>query len=181
LKLNRKELEERILQLEKEKERKRVVAFIDFENINKTATEQGKVIDYEKLIEMIRGYGEVIFADIYIPENYFSFIERTQVNLNLLGFRIICCKKMTEGSNKTEDTVDINLIKDGMKILELFQNLTHFVIIGHDKHMIHLATEAQNRGKELVIIGTEKISHLLKRVVERSKIQRLPVKNNGLG
>lgn len=154
--------------------RKKVIAFVDLENITQTVVEKGKIIDFEKLSEFIRTFGEVVFADIYIPENYFDFIRSNFYNLNLLGFRIICCKKMADGSDKIEDTVDINMIKDGMKYLEIAPDITHIVIVGNDKHMAHLINEAKNRKKEVILIGTDEISSVLKKVVSMDKIKLLP-------
>lgn len=156
--------------------RKKVIAFVDLENITQTVVEKGKIIDFEKLGEFIRTFGEIVFADIYLPENYFDFIRSDFYNLNLLGFRIICCKKMADGSDKIEDTVDINMIKDGMKYLEIAPDITHLVIVGHDKHMAHLINEAKNRNKEVIIIGTDEISSVLKKVVSIDKIKLLPTR-----
>lgn len=156
----------------KEKKRKAVV-LIDLENISQHAVEKGKIVDFETLHNFLLSFGEIIFSFIFLPDHYVYSLPN---NLNDLGFEIILCQKLVEGSGKIEDTVDLRIIQWGMKFID-FPEVTDIVIVGHDKHMVHLIKEAKNRGKKIGLIGTEKIASTLKKVVDIHDIHDLPLKN----
>lgn len=157
----------------KESRRKKVLAMVDYENIARSAVDEGKIVDFQKLHELLLSFGEIIFAFVFLPENYISSIP---ADLNLSGFDIVVCQKMTEGSAKAEDNVDMNIIQTGMKFIE-FDEVTDIVIIGDDKHMSHLVREAKNRGKKVSVIGTNNISKILRQVIDMSNIKKLPFKD----
>lgn len=157
----------------KKKGKIKLVALIDFENISRHAVDEGKIIDFIKLHEFLSGIGEIIFAFIFVPDHYVYSLPN---NLNDLGFGIILCQKLVEGSEKLEDTVDIHIIQTGMKFIN-FPEITDIVIISHDKHMVHLLKEAKNFRKTISIISTEKISQILKKVVDLKNIYKLPLKD----
>ncbi|MBI4692352.1 MAG: NYN domain-containing protein [Candidatus Terrybacteria bacterium] len=153
------------------KKRKKIIALIDFENISRHAVDQGKIIDFKKLHQLLSEFGEIVFAFVFIPDHY---VYSLPDDLNNLGFEIILCQKMKDDSDKLEDTVDINIIQTGMKFC-LFDEITDIVMVGHDRHMTYLIKEAKNRKKVASVIGTEKISSILKQVVDIKNIYDLPL------
>lgn len=155
------------------KKRKKIVALIDFENISRHAVDKGKIVDFKKLHELLLDFGEIIFAFVFIPDHYLYSLPD---NLNNLGFDIIICQTLKEESEKVEDSVDINIIQIGMKFTDL-EEITDIVIVSHDKHMVHLVREAKNRNKEVSVVGTEKISYILRQVVDIKNIYSLPLKD----
>ncbi|MEW5907805.1 MAG: NYN domain-containing protein [Patescibacteria group bacterium] len=158
--------------LKKKKKERKTIVLIDYENISFKAIEKGEIIDFQKLHEFLLEFGEIIFAFIFLPDHrVYSLPE----NLSDLGFEIVLCQKTIE-SDKTEDTVDIHLIQSGMKFCN-FSEITDIIVVGHDKHMTHLIKEAKNRKKQVSIIGTEKISNVLKQVIDIKNIYDLPLKD----
>lgn len=157
----------------KKKKTKKIIVLIDLENISQHAVEKGQIVDFEALRNFSLSFGEIIFSFIFLPDHYVYSLPN---NLNDLGFEIILCQKIVEGSDKPEDTVDLRIIQCGMKFID-FPEITDIVIVGHDKHMVHLIKEAKNRGKKISLIGTEKIAGTLKRIVDIKNIHDLPLKN----
>lgn len=155
----------------KKKKREKIIALIDFENISRHAVEEGKIVDFTKLHELLSKFGEIVFAFVFIPDHYLYSLPD---NLNNLGFDITVCQRLKEESKKAEDSVDINIIQTGMKFTN-FEEITNIVVVGHDKHMVHLVKEAKNRGKRVHVIGTEKISYILRQVVDVKDIHKLPL------
>lgn len=154
------------------KRTRKIVALIDYENVSRRAVELGKVVDFAKLHKELTEIGEIIFAIVYVPINYAYSLP---ADLNHLGFEIILCQKFFK-SDKLEDSVDINIIMDGMKFCQ-FDEITDVVIVSQDRHMMHLASEAKNRKKNLAIFGNNQISKVLVNVVGIENIKPLPLKN----
>lgn len=148
------------------------VTLIDYVNIARAAVEKGSIVDFEELHKLLLKFGEIIFAFVFVPDNY---VYSLPDNLNNLGFEIVLCQKTKDDSDKLEDTVDINIIQAGMKFC-LFNEITDIIVIGHDRHMTFLVKEAKNRKKTVRIIATEKISSILKKVVDMDNIHGLPLK-----
>ncbi|MFA4890382.1 MAG: NYN domain-containing protein [Candidatus Paceibacterota bacterium] len=153
-------------------ENRKIIALVDYKNVARNATEKGKIVDFKKLHELLLEFGEIFLAFVFIPDNYVCSLPN---DLNNLGFEVIFCQKMTEGSDKLEDTVDINMIQIGTRFC-YFSEITDIVIVGHDKHMAHLIKEAKNRKKKVSIIGTEKISNILRKIVDMENVYNLPLK-----
>lgn len=152
---------------------KLVVALIDWENMENAAKDVNKTIDYKKLIKLLRGFGPLKLAMIFIPENQ---INKLPHNIELLGFRPIPCWRMKEGSEKIEDTVDINIIETGIEFCE-FSEITDVIISSNDKHMVRLVPKIKNMGKTVHILGTLKISYVLRGILEKENIhENFPLK-----
>lgn len=152
--------------------RRKLVALVDYENISRHAVELGKVVDFTKLHKELTEIGEIIFAIVFTPVNYAYSLP---ADLNNLGFKIVLCQKFLK-SNKLEDAVDINIIMDGIKFCQ-FDEITDIVIVSQDRHMVHLASEAKNRKKKLTIYGLDQISRVLVQVVGIDNTRTLPLKN----
>lgn len=152
---------------------RKTIALIDFENIKKSATIKGGIIDFKKLREMVANIGEILFSFVFIPDHRSVDLPS---DINSEGFEVIVCQRTKDGTGKLEDTVDVHIIKMGMKFCN-FQEVTDIVIVGHDGHMIHLVSEANNRKKKVSSIGIKEVmSKALIRVVDVNDIYDLPIK-----
>lgn len=143
---------------------RKVVAVVDYENVMRYAVEKGGIVDFIKLNEMILEIGEIIFGFVFVPLNY---VNNLHPDINNCGFEIILCQKQKKDeSDKIEDTVDIHIIQ----LLEEFKNfkeITDFVIVGDDGHMINISKKIKNRKKDVTFIGSHNISSIIKRIIGR--------------
>lgn len=172
LKEYREETEEskkEIKELKEEKKQKRVIVLYDYENID--LQPNFKVVDFKKLREKILEIGQIDFAFVFIPQHCIYDVMRKKINDE--GFEIIVCqKKSKQETGKLEDTVDIDLIRIGMRFLE-YNEITDMVIVSGDEHMIELVKEAHKRNKKVHIYGTEQISSALKDLIEH--VDKVPI------
>ena len=156
-----------------EKKRK-VVAFVDYDNIASAAIEEGKIIDFRKLRNELLKIGKIEFAFICIPADRVYNLPIGNGGVIDLGFHILLCPKRSIESDKLEDSVDIHIIQSGLKFID-YEEITDVVIVSNDRHMIELAKQAQNYGKKVSLFGTDKISSMLKRVVGQANVRPAPL------
>jgi len=75
--------------------------------------------------------------------------------------------------------VDTIMSEMGLKLVER-TDITHLVIVSHDGDFVRLANQAKFHGKKIIAVAGERISSLLKQVVD--VIYPLPLKGkNGNG
>ena len=158
-----------------EKKRK-IVAFVDYENIASAAIEEGKILDFKKLRSELLKIGKIEFAFICIPADRIYGLPIGNGGVIDLGFHILLCPKRRIESDKLEDSVDIHIIQAGLKFLG-YNEITDVVIVSNDRHMIELAKEVQNSRREVIIFSTDKISSALKRVVGQANIRPAPLQS----
>lgn len=157
----------------KEKPRK-IVAFVDYDNIASAAIEEGKIIDFKKLRNELLKIGKIDFAFICIPADRIYSLSIGNGGVIDLGFNILLCPKKRVESDKLEDSVDIHIIQAGLKFID-YEEITDVVIVSNDGHMIELVKQCQNYRKSVIVFGTAKISAALKRVVGPANIRPAPL------
>lgn len=151
--------------------RRLCVAFVDYVNLIRTAQQKGKKIDWSKLIDELSSVGEVLFAFVYVPDNY--LVQMPNI-INLLGFRVIYCPNIKQAeSDKLEDTVDAQIIIDGISFSS-FKEITDFVVVSDDHHMGHLVGKLRLRGKKVHGIGSAQMSRFLKEIIDPKNISQVP-------
>lgn len=154
--------------------RRLAVVLVDFENVKRNATVNGGLVDFEKLRDIItEEIGEILFSFVFIPDHKDEAIGLPP-DINDRGFEIVVCQR-TKDTDKLEDTVDVHIIKMGIKFCN-FEEVSNIVIVGHDGHMSHLVSEAKNRKKRITIIGIKELmSRILTKVVDSKDIYSLPI------
>lgn len=156
-----------------EKKRK-IVAFVDYDNIASAAIEEGKILDFKKLRNEFLKIGKIEFAFICIPADRMYNLPIGNGGVIDLGFNILLCPKRKIESDKLEDSVDIHIIQAGLKFIN-YDEITDVVIISNDGHMIELVKQVKNYGKSVIVFGTAKISAALKRVVGPANVKPAPL------
>lgn len=159
-----------------------VLAYIDFENISNAAFEKVCVVDFRALHDLLLQFGPIAFAYVCTPEFLFRDARNAiPDDLNDLGFEILVCQKDISDSTKIEDTVDQRIIQHGMRSLELMPYVTDVVVIGNDKHMKHLLREVSNHGLRFAILGTDRVSGAIKRLVGIENVHPVPLRGKSEG
>ncbi|MBI4993675.1 NYN domain-containing protein [Candidatus Wolfebacteria bacterium] len=140
---------------------KRIVVFIDFENIIKNL-EFNISIDFKKLRSMLLEIGNIDFVNVYIPSHLIGYDEMLR-EFDDFGCRFIYCPKSAVKTDtiKLEDTVDIHMIKDAQYFAQ-FKEITGLVIMSADKHMVHCVNAFKNDGKIVHVWTSGNISPSLK-------------------
>ncbi len=169
-----------ILGLKSEPEKKnRLAILVDYENISREAALEGKILDFDKLLNECLQAGLIDFAFIFVPSHLVTF--RLPEYIYGKGFYIISCPS-AYGANtqlKEKDRVDTIMTEVGLKLVER-TDLTHVVIVSHDGDFVRLANQAKFHGKKIIAVAGEHISYLLKQVVD--VVYPLPLKEkNGNG
>lgn len=153
------------------KSNRRLVVFVDYENI--ALNDDFKRIDWDKLLDLILGIGEIDFAFVFAPPYCLNTLSE---EVNDWGFEAIdktICQKRKKNSDKLEDTVDIHIIRFGLKFIQ-YKGITDIVIIGNDTHMAELKKEAKLKKVKVHIWGLNEISSALIRIVPDAK--KVPLK-----
>lgn len=159
----------------KEEKKKKIVAFIDYDNISSAAIEEGKIIDFKKIKNEFLKIGLIEFAFICAPADRIHTLPASNGGVIDLGFNILLCPRRRWDSDKIEDSVDIHIIQAGLKFID-YDEITDVVIVSNDGHMIELVKEAQKQGKAVSVFSTAKISAALKRVVGSANVRPAPLK-----
>jgi len=156
----------------------RLAILIDYENVSREAALDGKVLDFDKLLEECLEVGSIDFAFVFVPAHLVSY--RLPEYIYNKGFYIVSCPSAYNGKGlKEKDKVDTIMTEIGRKLIER-SDLTHIVIVSHDGDFVRLANDAKLHRKRVVAIAGESISFLLKKVVDI--IYPLPLKiGNGNG
>ncbi len=170
------------LGLRPEPEKKnRLAVLIDYENISREAALEGKILDFEKLLQECLEFGMIDFAFLFVPDHLVSY--RMPVSkIYDKGFNVIACPSAYNSNTqlKEKDRVDTIMTKIGSKLVER-TDLTHIVIVSHDGDFVPLANEAKFHGKKVIAVAGEHVSFLLKQVVDIMYPLPLKEKVNGNG
>ena len=158
----------------------RLAILIDYENISREAALEGKVLDFDKLLNECLQAGFIDFAFIFVPSHLVTY--RLPEYIYSKGFYIVSCPSAFNSNTqlKEKDKVDTIMSEMGTKFVER-TDLTHLVIVSHDGDFVRLANQAKFHGKKVIAVAGEHISFLLKQVVDI--IYPLPLKEkvNGNG
>lgn len=149
---------------------KRVLVLGDYENL--ALNQDFNKIDWKKLISLILEIGKIDFAFMFAPPYCLNTLPE---EINDWGFEAIMCQKRHKDKNseKLEDTVDIHIIRFGMKFLH-HKEITDIVILGNDVHMVELIKEARLKKVDVHVWGLNEISSALIRIVPDAK--KVPLK-----
>ena len=128
-----------------------VIAFIDFENAKFTLRDDGQKIDMAGLMLALREIGPVRFALIFVPFGTFNTLPP---QTNNLGFDIVVCQKAGQEGEKREDKVDAHISIWASKFLQ-DEDVSHIVLVTHDRHSLDIAREVIKSGKQLIYFGDE--------------------------
>jgi len=151
-------------------EEKKIAILVDYENISQFAAEQGKIIDLDAISRhCLETLGMIEFAFLFVPIHLVSY--QLPNHLPDQGFYPVACKSR---NGKEKDRVDTIMTEVGMKLVE-HSDIDILVIVSHDGDFVRLANFAKfHKKKTVVLADDEKISYLLKQVVDI--IYPLPVK-----
>lgn len=152
---------------------KRLVALIDYDNVDSQMRKRGDRLDFAELMKQFLEFGEVDFARVFIPFGSYHSLPR----INNLGFEIIVCQKMDflVDSEKREDKVDSQMAVTGMNFLR-YKEITDFIILTHDKHIIELASEVIKKRKKLTFFAyPEDMGRELKEFIENYRVVVKPL------
>lgn len=151
-------------------EKKRLVVLFDYENI--ILQPNFETVDFKQLQKRLLEISEISFAFIFVPFHCVYNLLRDRVND--FGFEIIVCQKRNKfETGVLEDTVDIDIIRMGIKFLN-YVEITDIVIVSGDAHMIELVKEVKNKGKRIHIFGTNEIASCLINIGDF--IEKVPTK-----
>ncbi|MDE2018726.1 MAG: NYN domain-containing protein [Patescibacteria group bacterium] len=152
--------------------RLKVVAQIDYENIVRDALVQGCLVDFEKLAQLCREFGDLLTAYLYVPKHnsYDSWLD----NAHQQGFITVAVPLPANPARpKQHENADSIMISHGRNLVE--QGLDVLVIVTHDADFLDLANFARNHGKQVVLVAGDKVSRVLVRAVDT--ILSLPTKS----
>jgi len=157
----------------------RLAILVDYENVSREAALGGQVLDFDKLVNECLQVGFIDFSFVFVPSHLVTF--RLPDYIYGKGFNIISCPSAYNSGNqlKEKDQVDTIMSEMGLKLVER-TDITHLVIVSHDGDFVRLANQAKFHGKKIIAVAGERISFLLKQVVD--VIYPLPLKGkNGNG
>lgn len=155
----------------------RLAILIDYENVSREASLQGKILDFDKLLEECLEIGSIDFVFVFVPAHLVSYRLPGYI-YNKGAYVVACPGAYNSGGLKEKDRVDTIMSEIGLKLVER-SDLTHVVIVSHDSDFLRLANNTKLHGKKVIAIAGENISFALKQVVE---VYPLPLKDkNGNG
>ena len=130
---------------------KKAVVAIDFDNIYSLLNQYKKDFDYAGFIlEITEKLGlEMDAIRIFTPYDSYRLIPESA---NALGYEIVVCQKMDSNRAnlwKREDKVDSYMFMSLRNFLE-YPQVTHVVILSHDKHSIELLSQAVMKRKKVI-------------------------------
>lgn len=154
------------------RKRRRLIVLIDWDNIDSQMRKRSERLDFAELMKQFLEFGEVDFAIVFIPFGSYHSLSR----INNLGFEIIICQKMDgQTSEKREDKVDSRIALAGMNFLK-YKEVTDFVILTHDKHIIEIASEIIKKRKILTFFAyPEDMGRELKEFIENYEVVVRPL------
>lgn len=132
-----------------------VVALVDYDNVIGHAREESFSLSFEKLRELTRSFGRVLFADVYLSQA--SNNPATVARVSKADFRPLVCPQ----AYKDKDSVDEKMKKDARKYLQ-DTPVNKVLIISRDRDFHDLADFAADLHKKVEFIDIVK---------ERARIQ----------
>jgi len=147
--------------------RNRVAVLVDYENITRAVAVGGKILDLDALLRQCLELGHVEFPFLFVPIHLVSY--HLPPRLNEKSFYVVACpSKNGQGQSeqlKEKDRVDTIMTELGCKLVE-HSDIDTLVVVSHDGDFVRLANFGRFHGKKVIAIAGEKISHLLKQIVE---------------
>jgi uncharacterized LabA/DUF88 family protein len=154
-------------------EQQKVTVLIDYENVAMEAATEGKVVDFAKLAELCRSFGEVMMI-LFVPDYRISdaLFETAREN----GFFIMATPSRIPTRDKQYRNADTIMIDYGTRMAEI-RGVGEIVIVSDDADFITLVNRARDGGKKVALIATKNVSHVLEQVVNLEKYP-LPMTNS---
>ncbi len=154
------------------KKKGNIIVLIDYDNISSALSERQLKLDFADLMIQSSNLGKVDFALIFTPLGSYHTLPK----VNNLGYEIIICQKINSNhSEKREDKVDSRMAMIGKSFLA-YKEITHVVLMTHDKHSIELASEVIKSGKQLVYFALkENMGQELKEFIDAYNISVYPL------
>lgn len=149
-----------------------VLVLMDYENIAIEASQYGKVVDFRKLADLSRSYGEVVESVIFITlstaNGHSAIIEDARnsgfsVNLAPEPPRDPATKLVNRAAVKQKNTADTLMIDQGLRWARLVDTI---IIITNDQDFLTLVNRLKDQRKNLVLVHGLKVSAALRQVVE---------------
>lgn len=158
------------------KKRRRLIAFIDYDNVDSWMRKHNETLDFVGLMKEFKKIGEVDLALVWIPFGSYHSLPR----INDLGFEVIVCQKlddfMFEPREKKEDKVDSRIAIAAAANFLRYCEITDFVFLTHDKHIVELASEMIKKNKKLIFFAYfEHMRWELKEFIANYEIQVRPL------
>ncbi|MFC1756900.1 NYN domain-containing protein [Patescibacteria group bacterium] len=161
------------------KRTRKVMVLVDYDNINISASEEGKIIDLKAIIEKCLEFGTIEFAFLFASQRNFenSMGSRTDLPMDAHnnGFIPVVCPGtiVQDGELKQKDKVDSIMINLARKYLQT-SLIDSVVIVSHDEDFLPLANDFRFKRKQVIVMAGEK-SYFLKQAVDFHVV--LPMKN----
>ncbi|MFH1672435.1 MAG: NYN domain-containing protein [Pseudomonadota bacterium] len=136
-----------------EKPAKTFAIFMDYRNLEKGLPNvKERFRDFSWLIDPIVARGRIVFAFVFIPDNYVNRMEIYQL-ANKHNFAPILCTRQTDGViSKDKDTVDAKMESLACSLIA-HTDITNIVIISGDADFQQLANFARWNQKEVTIVS----------------------------
>lgn len=150
----------------------KVVALVDYENIVREAVLHGQSIDFEKLVELCRGFGELVFGFLIVPKHY-SYDSWLNAAHEHGFFAIAVPLPSNPDRPKQHENADTIMINLGNRLLELDPDIV--VVVTHDGDFLTLTNRVRDSGRQAILIAGPKVAKALTRVVDL--ILPLPIKS----
>lgn len=126
---------------------------MDYRNLEKgLSNARERFRDFSWLIDPIIERGRIVFAFVFIPDNYVNRMEIHQL-ANKHSFAPILCTRQTDGViSKDKDTVDAKMESLACSLIA-HTDITDIVIISGDADFQQLANFAKWNQKEVTVVS----------------------------
>jgi len=146
---------------QKEKPPERILVLVDYENVAREASVEGKIVDFEKLATLCRNLGVVVASYIFIPHHFYDSWVEAAYNQ---GFHALTLPSRSDYKTvKQMYSADTAMISVGASYSDAIDQI---VIVTNDGDLSTLANQARNKKKRVVLISGEKVSPILLKVVD---------------
>lgn len=145
-------------------ETKKSLVLVDYENIYLSLALEGKIVDLNKLVELIIDLKVIIKgAFVFVPNSFLtdSFIEEFYES----GFYTIACPSYDNQKAKEKNRVD-SLMVEFAKLFYESAYIDTVIIVSNDADFTRIINYFKLRNKEVIVIGTRDISQALVRVAD---------------
>jgi uncharacterized LabA/DUF88 family protein len=146
----------------------KVIVLVDWENIARTAFENGRKVDLKQLATLCRTFGEVVYKILFVPDHEVGKMSQSEYDWRERateeGFVIVATRSRFSSNNidnnKQYRNADTSMIDFGNRSLSLVDKL---VLVSNDADLITLVNHTKDQGKEVVVIGGDELSQILYR------------------
>ena len=133
-----------------DKKRKKIAAFIDYDNISISLKNREEQLDYDKLLEIVNSEGYMIKGRIYLA--YDGRTSSKMYELWKRGFQPVHVPTF-RAENSRKSLADSQIICDIMESLLKNHDVEQVVIVSGDKDFIPVIRKIAEWGKEVRIIA----------------------------